>query len=867
MPVPKRFVVVFHLFLVCFASCTLFFALALPSMAYTTNMNASLVIGQSSFTGTNSNQFGMTKNGFYRPSGITSDGKHLFISDYFDNRILVYNSLPTTNDPYPDVVIGQTDFSSSSVATTQTGLRSPESLSTDGTRLFVADAANRRTLIYNSAPTTNGAPADVVIGQPNMTTNSSGTTQSKTARTSGVFYDKVSGKLFITDYDNSRVLIYNRVPTTNSVPADVVVGQTNFTSSNQSCTASTLLDPVTAKVFNGKLFIVDQDNLRVLIYNSIPTTNGVSADVVIGQINFTTCNTPTGPSSLYYPMDIEFDGQRLFIIDQRHRVLVYNSIPTANYTAADIVIGQSDFNNSSANQGGSVAANTLSMVGNPEVNGLFYLNNQLFVADTNNNRVLVFNNNISTPMLSLLNTMGQGNFGTIRLSGSASVDSASNYTIKNVEYLINGGAWNGATAKDGGFSSAQEDFYFDFDPKTNNYQGDGYTARVRATSSNLDQQDNLFYFQPFGASNTLETVLPSHSTSIQSQTGYPAFTFMVNHGRLQDLKDSLSQYEILIRRACPMQANISLPSGQNLCNWTQYLNIPVDYETIRGNEANMSKNREALGSDGVYEDKSIWISYTNGTSTITTFAKELSGEKTLVSKYIEKGGKKLHKGVYQWKAVAVDRAGHMQETDPMTTTVNTMGSDGKTRFFPLTVASANLNLSSEDPNLSNRISTSQTSTTTPTLAGIAVAGSTVTLALTNSDNKTYSWSTVTNPGSRYVITIPRGILTMGKNYQAQITVTKDVDFNSLPPFTLQIMGDQAQQAGENNTHDTNPGSSVPSSQPALSPTLITPRVQVSPALQVQGAQISQANRGNPTHTPNETFLRFILGTIVRMVGM
>ena len=42
----------------------------------------------------------------------------------------------------------------------------------DGTKLFIADTRNNRVLIYNSIPTENNASADVVIGQPDMVSNS-----------------------------------------------------------------------------------------------------------------------------------------------------------------------------------------------------------------------------------------------------------------------------------------------------------------------------------------------------------------------------------------------------------------------------------------------------------------------------------------------------------------------------------------------------------------------------------------------------------------------------------------------------------------------------------------------------------------------
>ena len=36
----------------------------------------------------------------------------------------------------------------------------------DGTRLFIADGGNDRVLVFNHIPTQNGAEADIVLGQP-----------------------------------------------------------------------------------------------------------------------------------------------------------------------------------------------------------------------------------------------------------------------------------------------------------------------------------------------------------------------------------------------------------------------------------------------------------------------------------------------------------------------------------------------------------------------------------------------------------------------------------------------------------------------------------------------------------------------------
>ena len=57
------------------------------------------------------------------------------------------------------VVIGQPDFAGTQIALTATGLRVPTAVATDGTHVAVADTGNNRVLIWNSIPTTNGQPA------------------------------------------------------------------------------------------------------------------------------------------------------------------------------------------------------------------------------------------------------------------------------------------------------------------------------------------------------------------------------------------------------------------------------------------------------------------------------------------------------------------------------------------------------------------------------------------------------------------------------------------------------------------------------------------------------------------------------------
>jgi hypothetical protein len=202
--------------------------------------------------------------------------------------------------------------------------------------------------------------------------------------------------LFIADASNNRVLIYNSLPTTNNASANVVVGQENMAGTGAdkggSASESTLDEPVGIWVDNDKLIVGDYDNNRVLIYNSIPTSNNTSANVVVGQANMTGSSANQGVSvtdtTLNKPHGVFAYNSKLYVSDyENNRVLVYNSIPVSNNVSADAVVGQADMTSASANRGGAAGANTLN-----KPNGIFANATKLIVADRENNRILLYDN-------------------------------------------------------------------------------------------------------------------------------------------------------------------------------------------------------------------------------------------------------------------------------------------------------------------------------------------------------------------------------------------------------------------------------------------------------------------------------------------
>ena len=196
------------------------------------------------------------------------------------------------------LVLGQPDFTTATenIAATNTTLRLPTSVASDGVHVVVADTNHNRVLIWNRIPTSNNAPADVVVGQANFNTTSvpGSTPNAKSMRgPQGVWIQ--NGRLYVADTQNNRVLIFNRIPTANGAAADVVLGQPDFTTFVQSDLTQqngdrvglNLLNPVAVSSDGVHLFVTDLGYNRILIWNSIPTTNGQAADVAIGQHDMT----------------------------------------------------------------------------------------------------------------------------------------------------------------------------------------------------------------------------------------------------------------------------------------------------------------------------------------------------------------------------------------------------------------------------------------------------------------------------------------------------------------------------------------------------------------------------------------------------
>jgi DNA-binding beta-propeller fold protein YncE len=461
-------------------------------------MNASCVLGQPDFA---TNSSSATQNKLYVPTSsfYDSGNQRLYISDSFNNRVVVYDVRPegsgsqslcgesTTgiaNGMNASCVLGQPDFTTVTAGTTQSVMRNPWSTVVDTANnwLFVSDYNNNRVLLFDVRPegsgsqslcgesTTgiaNGMNASCVLGQTDFTTLTLDSTQSKMFRPVGLDIKASANILFVSDYGNNRVLLFDirgegsgsqdlcGTSTTGiatGMNASCVIGQSNFTANSASAAALSSAPGVTYNPSNNRLYVSEQGNNRVSVYNIGDLANGMAKEDVIGQqevdytyeppATFTTSainnNGTIVPNSvgLRGAKDLAIDTvhHRLFIADTiNSRVLVFN-LNTDNTPidyVADNVIGQPDF---------ATLTPAVTSTGLNFPSGMVYdsSNDRLFVSDQGGTRIMVFNTSVITDGMAAINVIGQTTFTSNTNTGTHAMNEVN--TARGLALYESGGS-------------------------------------------------------------------------------------------------------------------------------------------------------------------------------------------------------------------------------------------------------------------------------------------------------------------------------------------------------------------------------------------------------------------------------------------
>ena len=352
-----------------------------PFLTFAPSQAAAVVIGQPDFNATTEIATNKEFGGPYlRP--LVLNGV-MYLPDYGGDRVMGYLQVPTTNGAAADFVIGKQDFDDLDSTVGAATLSGPQTVATDGQRLYIVDYSFNRISVFNTPPTTSGAAADFAIGQPDLVSDGRGTTATSLDNPESMTI--AGGRLIVADSGNSRVLIWNEVPTGFGVPADLVLGQSDFVSGMSNAggavAANTMNYPTDVWSDGTRLVVADASNNRVLIWNTFPTTNFEAADIVLGQAGFDSDGAAFGATGLDYPYSVDSNGNQLFVADSdNNRVLVWNSFPTTTAQPADVVLGQVDFDAFGA---------ATSATGLDYPVGVYLDGNRLFVADHDSYRYLI----------------------------------------------------------------------------------------------------------------------------------------------------------------------------------------------------------------------------------------------------------------------------------------------------------------------------------------------------------------------------------------------------------------------------------------------------------------------------------------------
>ena len=269
-------------------------------------------------------------------------------------------------------------------------LYGPRGVWFDDDVLIVADSGNHRILIWHGLPEHDGADADVVLGQPNFTSEGPRDAAAGLHLPTGVMV--VEGNLCVADAWHHRVLVWNGIPSHSGEAPAYAIGQSTLTDAQANrggaVGAETLYWPYGLGWHDGMFWVADTGNRRVLGWHGLPQADE-PAIIVLGQPDFASSDENRGAdvtaASFRWPHAIVGIGDTLFVADAgNHRVLGFTPAPTCD-TPASLVIGQPDFVSNAELPHRKQGAQRMRFP-----YGLASDGDLLAVGDTANNRVLFF---------------------------------------------------------------------------------------------------------------------------------------------------------------------------------------------------------------------------------------------------------------------------------------------------------------------------------------------------------------------------------------------------------------------------------------------------------------------------------------------
>ncbi len=336
-------------------------------------------------------------NSLALPSNAVFGAGSVWVADTGNHRVLALPDLSsgpagTTGPPYEARrVLGQLGFEFSAVNLIEgREFNGPSDVAfdrySDPPHLYVADTGNNRILGFRDARRVRpGDAADIVIGQPDFrravpnypSGDPNKPADSNIAGPTAIAVD-TDGNLWVADTLNGRVLRFPKPFEQSQQRANLVLGQTNFTSKITDPSARTMAAPTgLAFTGDGHLLVADAAHSRVLYFLKTNFTNGASADNVLGQSDFTSSGAGNLTNRMNQPRHIAVDtDDRLYVSDSRNnRVLIFNRVTVAR-TGADAAMILENATSAGSRLNAPVGVAVSQDTG------------EIWITDTNSNRLL-----------------------------------------------------------------------------------------------------------------------------------------------------------------------------------------------------------------------------------------------------------------------------------------------------------------------------------------------------------------------------------------------------------------------------------------------------------------------------------------------
>ena len=337
-----------------------------------------------------------------RGACLASPGGPLFVADTGHHRVMIWPNAPDADDQPAELVIGQPDFGSEGRNAKGTvgaaTLNVPTGVAATGDILAVADAWNHRVLIWHGFPSASNQPADVVLGQADFAGGLANRgADAPRADTLNWCYGVTiaDGRLFVADTGNRRVLMWDRIPERNGTPADLVLGQADFTcrdeNAGQGIGAFGMRWPHAVVLANDALMVADAGNNRIMSWRNVPGANGAPCDFVLGQAGLAhqeynaAAYYPTA-ATVNMPYGLTLLSGRLVVADTANsRLIGFDMAKVAMGAAATILAGQPRFTDKGDNRWAPTCRDSLCWP-----YGISSCGRTLVVPDSGNNRVLLW---------------------------------------------------------------------------------------------------------------------------------------------------------------------------------------------------------------------------------------------------------------------------------------------------------------------------------------------------------------------------------------------------------------------------------------------------------------------------------------------